>query len=454
MKGRISLALAAWSLLASVASATNYFETEPNNSFPAPTLTGDPYLNSGDLIFGALSPAGDVDQHSIHFPVSQLAQIYRYTLEFNAGTGAGGGGGSRDSLLTLFDDSSEGHAIAFNDDFPNRNGQSTVVFEHPEMDGREFRMSYRAETFSGQDIMNSYFIRVTREVITPTFIGVLEPGLTMTNVISPVGGNGNWLRFFLQTESDVVIDTLGSLPSLDTELAIFDENGQTVGGADDIDATLNNYLSKTTLHLVPGEYYIAVGRYNMAYNWDVDTNQRGNWSTDGFGLFGDGQTTSTFLTVNVTVSPTEYFADSMQVLQGEFADGEITNTRYSDDKYVSLFSDPESLAAKIEFTATATQHHCSRMRLYAEGGSERAGLAFAVKMFRYTDNQWFTAFGQTSTGDDASVLIDLSGASADAFLGDTGELATRFEWAPINDESPAQDGWLLRVDQVRWILNG
>lgn len=31
-----------------------------------------------------------------------------------------------------------------------------------------------------------------------------------------------------------------------------------------------------------------------------------------------------------------------------------------------------------------------------------------------------------------------------------GQVKVRFHWQPINDEDPSQDGWLHRLDYVRW----
>lgn len=116
-----------------------------------------------------------------------------------------------------------------------------------------------------------------------------------------------------------------------------------------------------------------------------------------------------------------------------------------------MFNDELSLAATVEFYGHTTVSTVARYRLGWESHTTRPGLGETAEGFRYSSSSWVLFGGRTATPNDS--VAEFSAPSGPAnFVSALGDVAMRITWQPINDEDPAQDGWLQAVDTVTWLV--
>lgn len=143
--------------------------------------------------------------------------------------------------------------------------------------------------------------------------------------------------------------------------------------------------------------------------------------------------------------------ESATLLQGEPDGGGVTDLFQSDDSRLTFFNDSVTLTAELEVGTFAPQAALGTVALTVETSAARSGLAQAVSMFRWDTSAFVVLGGSVSTGNDATQTYQASPASA--FVDPaTRAMTARLRWTPINDEAPAQDGWLHSVDMVRWFV--
>ncbi|HMS55856.1 MAG TPA: Ig-like domain-containing protein [Fimbriimonadaceae bacterium] len=146
-----------------------------------------------------------------------------------------------------------------------------------------------------------------------------------------------------------------------------------------------------------------------------------------------------------------FYSSGYIVHAGEEFTGGLSTLLASDDDRLSIFNDPVTLAAAAEFYATSPINCPLELRFRMEHSASRPGLAYFMQLFNYDTNAWDVNVGDSETLTDTSLEVILTNGGALAHVnGVTGETRARIEWAPINDEDPAQDGWLHNVDLVRW----
>lgn len=438
MKGRFVLALMGVLGLAAHGSSASYFETEPNNTFPPSFLPSNPLFNSGDGIFGQLLPANDVDYFYVRFAPVATPGIYRYRFDLAAG--------GLDTVMELFDAQNPRFTLSFSDDY--RNLEPICVFEQLETVPQIRTWGIMAKHFAGS-LVFSYNLTMTRELVTPVDLGGLGDGTTSRIGVSPVGGLSNWYTFTLPEESDVTIDTIGNLGNIDTELVLFDANGVTVAANDDIDRGLSNLFSKIQRHLPAGTYYTAVSRYNVAHNWNEATNTLAEWDRHGIGVMNEVATATALFTINIAVRSTESEVLSYSVIKGFEVTGGLSALKASDDVSVVVYPDNE-FAAGIQFFGDGIFNAVSQLRMQVEAGVGRPGLSQSIQMLNFQTNAWDELDGRLAPTDDLLIEIVLTG-SANAHLGNAGEMFGRIQWSPVNDEDPALDGWEHRLDLAKWI---
>jgi hypothetical protein len=269
-----------------LALATDFSESEPNNTFPVNFLPGNPVLTSNDRFVGSMSET-DVDLQYLQYAGAGVPGLYRYTFDLNASGG--------DSLFTLFDTHPSGFLLGSNDDFPGLGLSSRVIFDQFDNGGIQ---TFGTE-IEGFDTFN-YALTMTRQATPFTTLGHLGVGTTSRS-FTPDQGAGSWFQFTLDQASTVNIDTLGSPAGTDSELALFDASGQTLNGNDDI--SINDFRSSMTNTLSAGTYYVSTGYFQSFKNWDDATGTQLGWDRNGF----SGGTTDTpgvfGLNINITPAP-------------------------------------------------------------------------------------------------------------------------------------------------------
>ncbi|MCS6777327.1 MAG: hypothetical protein RMJ43_00585 [Chloroherpetonaceae bacterium] len=245
--------------------AADYFESEPNDTFPPGFLPGDPVFNSGDRLRGRID-VSDIDQHYIRFVGTGAPGIYRYELNMVEGG---------DGTLALFDASSVGWYLGYNDDFPGNGLRPRLFFDHFDPTGAETIWGVEVAGFSIFDEFD-YTVAFNRSSVAVTPLGSVGMGsLTASGSVEP--GRGTWFCFDV---SQPGLLTLLTEADFDTELALFDSSGNTIGGDDDRGPGL---MSLIELSIQPGTYYAVVGGYNARYNWNIFDDVPAGWDRDGFG---------------------------------------------------------------------------------------------------------------------------------------------------------------------------
>ncbi|HMS53800.1 MAG TPA: choice-of-anchor B family protein [Fimbriimonadaceae bacterium] len=145
-----------------------------------------------------------------------------------------------------------------------------------------------------------------------------------------------------------------------------------------------------------------------------------------------------------TLSATTY-----SVVEGEEFSGSLASLKNSDDDRLELFNDATTLAATIELNAKSGVKRLSSIKVKVEASVARPGLSQSVMAFRFSDSSWQLVGGTTASTTDAVSESTIS-TNVGNFVDAQGNLRIRLSFAPINDEDPAQDGWLHSVDQVNW----
>jgi hypothetical protein len=161
-------------------------------------------------------------------------------------------------------------------------------------------------------------------------------------------------------------------------------------------------------------------------------------------------------TVNrtITLSTGDWFYPSwMNVYQGTLFTGVVTDTHTSNNVRVTLFNDEVSLEGEIWFREDgfADNGTGSFLYHYLETSVARPGLSENVYIWNWDTTTWILKNGRTAPQTDSSWTIYSLLTPASTYVGDANlRVYSRIVWAPINDEDPAQDGWLQNIDQVRW----
>jgi len=286
---RLCLAVACVVLLApSCLGQTDRYEEELNDEYPAKFLSGNPLFQSGDRLLGSIALHGeeywtptDFDVHNLTFAGTGSPGIYRYVFDLDTG--------GEDSILVL-----RSHVpalspwyLGFNDDLdPGIVPSSRIVFDHFDKNGADTVWGVDISTYDTLGEMD-YALTITREPTPVTSLGAIARGVLQADGLTPGDGSGVWYRFTLEQDAPVTIDTLGS--QVDTQIALFDAMGNTLGASDDVDFWQGDLSSRIRRMLTAGDYFIALtGRdpygYNLGafYNWNDALDRPLGWDRDGF----------------------------------------------------------------------------------------------------------------------------------------------------------------------------
>lgn len=154
--------------------------------------------------------------------------------------------------------------------------------------------------------------------------------------------------------------------------------------------------------------------------------------------------------VNVQAATTRTFpASSYTVVAGEEFSGDLNSLKTSDDIRLCLFNDADSLQATLELSGKSAVKRLSSIRVRVEASVARPGVSQTLSAFRYSDSSWQVIGGVTAAVTD-SVNESTISTNTMNYTDGLGNLKVRLAFAPINDEDPAQDGWLHEVDQLVW----
>lgn len=142
-------------------------------------------------------------------------------------------------------------------------------------------------------------------------------------------------------------------------------------------------------------------------------------------------------------------ASAVTIIDGDLIQGSTANLYDNDGIGCDFFPDSFNLRLLIELTRVqpSVNQAPAMVTLNVSHFAERLGLAWNVKALRRSTNTFVNLAGGVLTGTDVSAIFAFHALGEDLFDA-TGRATFRYEAAPINDEDPSQDGWLIGLDQV------
>ncbi|HMS55559.1 MAG TPA: hypothetical protein PKA27_09185 [Fimbriimonadaceae bacterium] len=143
-------------------------------------------------------------------------------------------------------------------------------------------------------------------------------------------------------------------------------------------------------------------------------------------------------------------ASSLTVLSGEEFSGDLSSMMVKDGASFEMFNDATTLNASVQLDANLPGMPTSQVTLALEHSAARPGLQIQVQMRRSNGSYQFAAGATEQTG--LSTLYVTKTTVAD-WVGSSNEVGAIVSWSPINDEDPAQDGWLHSIDALSWMTN-
>lgn len=186
-----------------------------------------------------------------------------------------------------------------------------------------------------------------------------------------------------------------------------------------------------------GPIYDPEMKLGMYFQPLVEANNPTHTSTAEFNLVSF---TGTVLNASQPMQP-----ESFNIVQGYDFSGNLASLMASDDNKLSMFPDELSLTATVDVTSTPTTVTPGNIKVKVEHSVERPGLSISLALKNHTTNNFAVFFGAVGTF--ADVVSEFNTANAQ-YISGTGRIVVRAQWMPINDEDPAQDGWLHHLDQV------
>lgn len=154
---------------------------------------------------------------------------------------------------------------------------------------------------------------------------------------------------------------------------------------------------------------------------------------------------------NVLLQDFEVFRpDGLLIVEGEEYGGDIGSLFWSDDNRYQVFNDPEALRVTLELHGHMPYLELSKNFLIAENSVDRLGLAVAIRAYNFIQNKWVTVGGAVGTTAD-TFHVGAIVTNPLEFRDSLGNVMARVTWGPINDEAPAQDGWLHNLDLFAWV---
>ncbi|HMS55734.1 MAG TPA: hypothetical protein PKA27_10070 [Fimbriimonadaceae bacterium] len=139
---------------------------------------------------------------------------------------------------------------------------------------------------------------------------------------------------------------------------------------------------------------------------------------------------------------------SITTTVGEEFAGDLASLDADDDNYYSSFNDAVSLANQMVLVADVNcidpDFAMGYAFRYIVG---RPGLACNVYLWNDSTNAWSFNQGFTAnTVEEDREFETATAAEAANYVSADGQVKIRFDFAPINEEDPSQDGWLHSIE--------
>lgn len=314
--------------------------------------------------------------------------------------------------------------------------------------------------------INSITIKMTDQTPQPPTaedLGTIgSAGLSIVRAHT-VPGEVKWYKFtiteatgakFFDIDTEGTSDYLGGTFANDTMIGVYTSGGDLVSYDDDSGTDFLSYVSFGTASsghgadgdLAAGTYYLSVSGWPSTFGasvWQVTStaghtgNVHVNFATDIGGGGGGGGT---------FVNPSAY-----QVNAGFDFSGQLSSVFADDGDMLCILSDDTTLVGELQFSATNFGGGFNTLKFITKTEAGRPGLAISIKMFNFATNQYVERGGGVAPTT-STVMEAVVSSLASQYSDEAGSLRSRVTWAPINDEDPSQDGWLLCMDVARWQL--
>ena len=145
------------------------------------------------------------------------------------------------------------------------------------------------------------------------------------------------------------------------------------------------------------------------------------------------------------------YGSEVLVTSGALFSGGIAQLASSDNAYVSAFPDEVSLDCTIEVDSNAPFFTLGQISVNTETGAARPGLQEAVSAYNQVSSAFEVVSGRAAPTVDSPLSVSLATPS-NYINNTTRQVRVAVSWTPINDEDPAQDGWLLRMDAFKLVV--
>lgn len=143
---------------------------------------------------------------------------------------------------------------------------------------------------------------------------------------------------------------------------------------------------------------------------------------------------------------------NVQILSGTQFSGNVASLGKSDDDKYTILSDDATLTGGIEVVGQSQvpQQQARVLNFFAETSAGRPGLAEIVSMYDYVAGGWGYSRGFVAPTEDDVTTLRRHENDAKRCISSFGQVLSKIEWSPVNDEDPAIDGWALYVDRAVW----
>lgn len=174
---------------------------------------------------------------------------------------------------------------------------------------------------------------------------------------------------------------------------------------------------------------------------------------DGKWHFGSDENVIYFAVSEKCTKPAATAPSSFNPNEGVIFNGDVGSAAFSDDNYLMLLNDDLTLGCEGVFTGFSPVKVADLLTISMETQATRPGLALVGSAFNCQANSFFDVFAGIAPISDTLQTTALPPHMAWKFVNPmTGEMRFRVKWTPINDEDPAQDGWVLMIDLVAWAV--
>ena len=133
------------------------------------------------------------------------------------------------------------------------------------------------------------------------------------------------------------------------------------------------------------------------------------------------------------------------VRRGELFEGDAVSLHALDGDRLSLFNDPESLAAMLDVSCSGHVTNGTKATVSFVSSVGRPGVSMSLRMRNSQTGVYDLILGSVAPTTDSLSTVVINNPN---YVNSAGVANLRFTWVVVNDEDAAQDGWLHSLDFV------